>query len=129
MEGDPRPDQRVYYTSIATGDRGFMVKRYGADHIKLDRGDDTEETRLYRADEWNLAHVKRALNAHEVAQVAFEADRRLCRAQGKLKDARAEWLNLRETERLRWVAHGPKAPPGHLRLRMWAAIVKVLTDD
>lgn len=128
VEQDPTPDRRVYYRNNTSGDRGWMVKRYGADHVKMDRGPGSDETRPFRHEEWTLEETKRGMNAHEIAQVAFEADKRLCRALGLFKASKVDWLNLHDAERLRWVGKGPEAGSDPRRKRLWVAIVKALTD-
>lgn len=126
VDKDPTPDRRIYYRNNATGDRGYLVQRHGADHMKFDRGiNGADETRLFKPEDWTLEENRPGMNAHEIAQVAFEADRRYCKSKG-LREARVEWLNLTDDERIRWVKEGPKAQD--VRRRLWAAIVKVLAD-
>lgn len=125
---DPTPDRRVYYKNVATGDRGFMVRRHGADHIRYDRPG-SDQTRLFHADEWTLEQQSRRLPAHEIAQVAFAADRRVCRVLGKLQESRKDWIDLDNEERVRWVKEGPKVPANSMRARVWRAIVNAMVDD
>lgn len=122
---DPTPDRRVYYKSVATGDRGYMVRRHGADHIKLDRAG-VDQTRLFHAEEWTLEAQSRQLPAHEVAQVAFAADRRLCKVLGKLQESRKEWIDLSNEERVRWVKEGPRVPADSMRAQVWRAVVNAM---
>lgn len=125
---DPTPDRRVYYRNLATGDRGYLVQRHGADHMKLDRGENgADETRLFKPGEWQLEETQRGMNAHEIAQIAFEADKRYCKAKGKVKESKLEWLNLHDEERILWVKQGPPRADD-TRRRLWSAIVKVLTN-
>ena len=120
---DPAPDRRTYFRNIATGDRGYLVERHGATHVKYDRPN-VDQTVLYHADKWTqeLA-TERRFNAHEVAKVAFAADRQLCVSLGLHKTSKVEWHSLPEDERIRWVKEGPKVSPGHLRQRLWVAVV------
>ena len=111
---DPTPDRRTYYRNVATGDRGYMVRRHGADHIKFDRPG-SDQTRLFHTEEWVLEKQSRQMPAHEVAQVAFAADRRLCKLLGLLQEARKEWLDLSNEERVRWVKEGPKVHASSMR--------------
>lgn len=124
---DPTPDRRTYYRSVATGDRGYMVQRHGADHMKLDRPG-VDQTQLFNAEEWVLEAQSRILPAHEIAQVAFAADRRLCRVLGKLMESRKEWIDLDNEERVRWVKEGPKVPADSMRARVWRAIVNAMVE-
>jgi hypothetical protein len=126
-QGDPTADRRTYYRNVATGERGYMVQRHGADHMKWDQpGHD--RTQLFKADDWVLEAVSRQMAAHEVAQIAFEADRRFQRALGKLMDSRTEWVDLSNDERNRFIKEGPRCKPGSKRSRLWVAIVTVLTE-
>lgn len=125
---DPTPDRRVYYRNVSTGDRGYMVKRHGADHIRFDRPG-SDQTRLFKADEWTLEAQSRQLPAHEVAQVAFQADRQLCKVLGKLQESRKGWIDLDNEERVRWVKEGPKVPADSMRARVWRAVVTAMVVD
>lgn len=125
---DPAPDKRVYFRNNATGDRGYMVERYGATHIRYDRPN-VDQTVPFDPTKWTEeARAERRWNAHEVAQVSFAADRRLCLALGRHKESRIEWQSLPEEERLRWLKEGPKVPMGHVRQKLWIAIVGVFAD-
>lgn len=125
---DPTPDRRTYYRNVATGDRGYMVQRHGADHIRFDRPG-SDMTRLFKTDEWVLEKQSRQIPAHEVAQVAFAADRRLCRLLGKLQESRKDWIDLSDTERVRWVKEGPRVPADSMRAQVWRAIVNAMVVD
>ena len=104
-----------------------MVKRHGADHMKWDQPA-TDRTQLFRADDWVQEQTSKKMAAHEVAQVAFEADRRFQRALGKLMNSRVEWIDLSNDERNRFILEGPKCKPGSKRQRLWVAIVTLLTE-
>lgn len=125
---DPTPDRRTYYRNVSTGDRGYMVKRFGADHMRYDQpGHD--RTIPFKTDDWVLEQQSRQLAAHEVAQVAYAADMRLCKTLGKIREAETPWLNLRNEERVRWVKEGPKAPADSMRARVWRAVVNAMVVD
>lgn len=125
---DPVPEKRVYFRNNATGDRGYMVERYGATHIRYDRVG-VDQTVPFDPLKWTEeARAERRWNAHEVAQVAFAADRRLCLAMGLHKTSRVEWHTMTEDERIRWLKEGPKVPAGHPRSKLWVAIVGVFAD-
>lgn len=122
---DPSPDRRVYYTHAQTGDRGYLVKRYGSDHIKYDRvGPD--QTIPFRPQDWREDVARRPLQEHEMAQIAYEADRRLCRALGKVREANRQWIDLPDAERIRFVQSGPAVPRADLRMWLYRAIITVL---
>lgn len=125
---DPTPDRRTYYRNVATGERGYMVRRHGADHIKWDQpGHD--RTQLFKQDDWILEQQSRQLPAHEVAQVAFAADVRLCKLLGKMTESRKTWLDLDNEERVRWVKEGPRVPADSMRARVWRAVVNAMVVD
>lgn len=125
MNDDPTPDRRIYYRHARTGDRGFLVRRQGTDHIRYDRGDQ-HQTVPFRPDEWTEDVATRRLHDHEMAQIAYAADRRLCRALGLAREAGKEWIDLPEKERIRYVSEGPRAPKGSLRWRLFQTITEVL---
>lgn len=127
-DADPTPDRRIWYRHARTGDRGFLVRRMGADHIRYDRGDPLQ-TVPFRSDEWTEDTQKRRLHDHEVAQVAHAADRRLCRALGLAREANRDWLDIPEAERIRYVTEGPDAPEGSTRARLFRLITEALRDD
>lgn len=125
---DPTPDRRVYFKNNATGDRGYMVKRHGADHMKYDRAG-VDQTIPFKPEAWTQEQrTDRRFNAHEVAQVAYAADRRLALSMGLQGPSRLEWISLPETERIRWLKEGPRVKADHIRQRLWRAVVGVLAD-
>lgn len=128
VDKDPTPDRRTYYRNVATGDRGYMVRRHGADHIRFDRPG-SDQTRLFKAEEWTLEQQSRRLPAHEIAQVAFVADRQVCKLLGKLAESRLQWLDLDNDERVRWVKEGPRVPADSMRSRVWRSIVNAMVLD
>lgn len=120
---EPTPDQRRYYRDSQTGDRGYFVVREGRDMIRLDR---PMEERLYPvSDRWEREHDYRPLTPAQIAQVAFTADKELCRFLGLHEDARKDWSMQPERERIRFMHHGPVATG--VRLEMFHSIVSLLT--
>jgi hypothetical protein len=125
---DPTPDRRIYYTHARTGDRGYLVRRYGTDHIKYDRvGPD--QTIPFRPEDWREELGRRAFQEHEVTRVAFAADKELCRALGRVREANRQWLDLSDADRISWVTSGPPVRPHHLRAKLYRAIVEVMKSD
>ena len=59
----------------------------------------------------------------ELVQVAFEADRALCRLRGKNDKAAKDWHSLSAEERARWIQIGPHEPE---RKRLYQAILGAL---
>lgn len=64
------------------------------------------------------------MSAMQVAQVQFEADKKLCAFIGRPGEAKKNWLSLRDRERIDWVERGPKGVPA--REELWAFIKQAL---
>jgi hypothetical protein len=121
---DPAPHERSYYRHVTTGDLGWMVRREGKDHIKLDRPAQ-DLVKLFRPEEWIVEQEYRTLTRQQFAQIAFEADKKLCHFLGEHDLARRQWLELHERVRIAWVNMGP----GHgLRAKLYAAIMATLQE-
>ncbi len=120
---DPADHERSYYRHIMTGDRGYMVRRDGKDHIRWDRPSQ-EITRPFREGEWIPEREHRPMTRLQLIQIAYEADRKLCFFLGLHSEARREWNAMHERDRLDWAARGPGAGPG--RAAMFQAILDTL---
>lgn len=106
---EPREHERVYYRHRMTGDLGYMVKENGKDAIRLDR----PMERLIRAfdvNNWLPEKEARKMSLAQVAQICFEADRKLCFFLGEHELARREWVNLTDEQRIAWINRGPARP-------------------
>lgn len=117
---DPEPQDREWYTHRHTGERGFRVVRNGKDAIRLDRPTDPFAIRSM-AEEWQRDEGWRPLTVHQRAQIAFEADRALCRALGMHAEAKKGWNELSDRERNVWVELGPKEDT---RAGLWEVIME-----
>lgn len=106
---DPPEAERIYYRHAVTNDRGWHVRRGGRDMVMLDRPNE-EILRPLSGHEWNVDKDFRPLTRMHIAQVAFDADRRLCYHLGIHDIARKEWNDLSEPERIFWMREGPKNP-------------------
>lgn len=115
--------KRVYYRHVQTGDRGYMVKVNGIDHIQLDRANQ-EIIRPFKAQEWSVDRDYRPLTKFHVAQIAYEADKRLCFYLGLHMQASKEWIDLTEDKRIKLLNEGPVDPP--IRALLWEAITSEL---
>lgn len=124
LDWDPELGMREWYTHRSTGDRGFMVRRGGKEMIRLDRPMDPHAVRPMSAD-WLRDEGWRPITVHQRAQVAFEADRALCRALGMHEDAKKNWNELSDGARMRWTTTGPLEEP---RAGLWEAIMEELRD-
>jgi hypothetical protein len=115
---EPLIAERVWYQHTQTGDRGYLVRREGKDAIRKDRPSTDDYT--FNVGEWKLAaDATDKFSAVQIAQVQFEADKKLCWALGMPELAKRDWVNLTEKARLKWMKDGPAAPE---RAKMYAAV-------
>ncbi|MDX2253275.1 MAG: hypothetical protein NW202_13400 [Nitrospira sp.] len=122
-ERDPPEHLRVWFRSTKDGQLGYMVKRDGRDHIRLDRPGE-EIVKPFKADLWQPEHQVRKMAHAQTVQIAFEADRQLCKALGDFQRASKEWQSLKDEERIAWMRHGPKGP--RVRVELYRAIIDTL---
>jgi len=121
---DPKPADRVYYRHLETGDRGYMVERGGKPAIKWDRpfaGDVSLDVTRWKKEEDAVP----LFSAHQIAMVAFAADKECCRALGQVDIAQRQWLDLAEKQRRDWMKDGPKVKLGPRR-ELYEAVLKAL---
>jgi hypothetical protein len=105
---EPKPSERVYYRSKHDGQRAYLVKRNGVDMLRLDRP--MEELLVDMAKDgggWEKDSQSYPVSAHQAAKIAFVADRALCAVLGERFEAREDWINLHEKERIRFMEDGP----------------------
>jgi hypothetical protein len=121
---DPPEYERMYFRHEKTGDLGYIVRRGGKDMIRMDRPN--EELIRPMGQSWLPEKEARKMNRSQVAQVAFEADKRLCLFLGDGERARREWASLSDRERIAWMNRGPKSPLP--RLRLYRSIMTALKD-
>ena len=119
---DPAPQEREWYRNVATGDLGWVVRRGGAQKIRLDRASE-EIIRSLNA-EWVPENEHRPMTIAQVGQVAFEADRRLCWFIGMAENAKKEWADLNDDQRIMWMQTGPTKNP--MRRELYEAVTGVL---
>ncbi len=112
-------EEREWYRHVSSGDRGYLVN---AETICLDRVPPVEMA--YRELEWKKEPGLAPLTARQVGQIAFSADRALCRMLGLVAKARREWNTLGEQEQIYFSKHGPAAP--ELRRKLFRAIKEEL---
>lgn len=121
---DPHPGERRYYTHAQNGDRGYLVRRNGKDHIRRDLPGEEKIVRF--SDVWVADHAHRPLNVSQLAMVIYSADQELCRVMG-LHSKLKKWIDLGEEERARWIqGEGPKGPD--IRTRLHSAMWDVLQE-
>ena len=106
------------------GQRAYLVHHDGAECLRLDRP--SEE--LYRklGPEWSPDAQTYLASPHQVAKVAFIADRALCAITGDHLEAKEEWINLPEKERIRFMEDGPDSVG--IRDKLFKAITRTLKE-
>lgn len=107
---DPPADQRELVRN-GWGELGWLVRRDGKSMVKLDRPNQ-DIVKPYVASEWLPEVPQRPLARQQLARVAFEADRELCRSLGAFAHAMRTWQRLNEHERKEWTEKGPKEAAG-----------------
>lgn len=121
---DPPVNKRTYYRHLETGDRGYLVERDGMPAIRWDRiADDW----THQLDRWKLETDATPLfSDHNIAMIAFAADKEICRALGQVDLAQRVWLDLSEKQRRDWMTDGPKVKLGPRR-EAYEALKKALS--
>lgn len=121
-------DRRLYYRHRTTGDLGYLFELDGKQVIHLDRiGDEEANLRPFIEQQWQPEEVRRPLTRHQLAIIAWDADKSLCRMLGQGHEARKEWLSLSDAARQQWIAFGPE--DGSIRDRLFDSIQKALEGD
>lgn len=91
---------RIYYRNKLSGDMGYLVE---TGDTKMVRIDDDLRVVPFSA-QWEKARDERKLTEHQVAQIAFEADKKLCFHLGLHKLAKRQWVDLEQTVRASWMS-------------------------
>lgn len=126
---DPAPADRVFYYHTRTGDRGYLVERDGKEFIRYDRPGE-EILRKFGDRDWKIDKDYRPLTKGNLAQIAFEADKKLCFFLGEHDHGKKEWLDLKDNERIDYVENGPTSSP-EIRGELFDAIydaLKILSE-
>ena len=122
---DPAPAEREYFREESSGQLGWKVIREGKEMVRLDRADEEIIRRLNHS--WIPERESRPLTKAQVAQVAFEADKKLCFFMGQPEQARKDWNNMHEAEKRRWMTTGP-ATKVTARVSLYMFIQESLKD-
>lgn len=104
---DPPKAEREWFSHKQSGDRGYKVIREGKEHIRLDRPME-EITYPFNPSMWDPDEQYRPMSVAQIAQVAFEADRKLCFWLGVPDQSKKEWASLTDKQRQFWMTEGPK---------------------
>lgn len=115
---DPAPQERQWYRESTTGDLGYLVRRNGADRIRLDRPNE-EIVRPFRVGEWTPENERRPMTIAQVAEICFLADRRLITYTENPGLAKG-WHDLSDELKIQWMERGPKK--GAMRIALYQAI-------
>jgi hypothetical protein len=121
---DPPQHERLYFRSAESGQLGWQVVRGGKVMVRYDRPDE-EILRPYNAAEWVAEKEHRPITRAQAAQVAFEADRKLCVLLGQHDPKRRDWSMMHEDARIKFVDEGPLGPPA-VRMDVFRAIMSSL---
>ena len=113
---DPKPEAKQWYRHVNDGQLGWIVKRDGVVKIKLDRPGPREIVKPFSKVQWQLCEETRKLTPYQIGEVAFAADRVLCRVLGKYQEAMNSWRTLEHAEQMNWIATGPVEDPTRMEL-------------
>ena len=119
---DPEDQDRFWLTHSIRGDKGWLVRRQGRLHVKLNRPDDT--VRPYHSNEWVPDRAHRPFTRQQIVKAAFEFDRELCLLLGDRQRASRKWAQLSDRQRRSWMDKGPQTPA--IRKKMFRLITEEL---
>ncbi len=112
-----------WYRNRQTGDRGKVEVRDGEKVVVYDRPN-VDHWVPYSEAEWKLETEARTYSMMELGQIAWAADRELCRILGDHERAEKKWGHLSEVTRHKWIVKGPVKP--EKRVELFDAIMNVL---
>lgn len=112
-----------WYRNRQTGDRGKMEIRDGEKVIVYDRPN-VDQWVHYSEAEWKVETEARTYSMMELGQIAWAADRELCRILGDHARAEKKWGHMSEAARHKWIVKGPVKPES--RVELFDAIMGVL---
>ena len=127
FDEEPTSDEKTWVRHRLTGDLGWLVKENGVTKVHLDRL--IVNLKDYRPSEWKIDHQKRPMTRYQLAQVAFEADKMLCRSLG-IQQSTQRWETMSWEDRGRWRDQGPAARGGKPspRQTLWSAIMEGMKE-
>lgn len=127
-EWDPKPHERTWFSRRDNGERGWLVRREGADFIMVDSPMMPEEFRLrrYRQGDWLKDPGPRTIMVAQVAKIAFAADLELRRSLGKHGPPKS-WEDMKDAERIEWLqGRGPEFGEDTPRQGLFRAIYSAI---
>lgn len=125
---DPPAHERVHYRHHLSGDLGYLVRRDGKDCIKYDRPghDMVIPFTAKNVNEWVPCVMTVKLTPLQRAMIAYSADKQFCHFIGAQGAARRDWMNMSESERIRYMTDGPVGPSQEERRFLFDAILETL---
>ncbi len=120
----PPIEERVWYKNHQTQERGYLCSVATVQHLCVNSPGGERFVRV--SDSWSVDRDYRPLSVAALGQALFEADRAICRALGHYSQAKREWYDIKEKEKLHWMKKGPPGKVEKLRLRVSADIRKHL---
>lgn len=121
---DPAKGFEELVRNARTGELGWLVRRSGQSMVRLDRPNQEILSR-YVASDWLPEAPQRPLARAQLARVAFEADRELCRSLGAHAHALRTWQRMDDHARKVWTEKGPSEKSGP-RVALYKAIMEGL---
>ncbi len=118
---DPAPEDREWYRHI-NGQEGWLLIQGGKKKIQWNRPNETVIVPF--SAEWEAEPRHRDFTLQQVTQVAFTADRDLCRLMGDHERYRQKWEDMPESQQGDWRLNGPQNP--RLRQELYQAIMGVM---
>ena len=113
---------RVYYRSIHTGQRGYLVETDDGPRIRYDS--QTKKVVTFDPREWQPEVVRGPMTRMQAARIAWGADREFANYLRDPEAQRKEWLNLDDETRIDFAKYGPDA--GRERQDLFYAIMNAL---
>lgn len=121
---DPPEHQKLFYRHHRTGDLGWLVEVDGSPFIQLDRPGGDQHRKPFRDSEWVPVQESSPYSRAQLVQIAFEADRHLCRLLGRHDLYKREWRGLTREQKKAWMTQGPTKHP--VRKALYQSIMGVL---
>jgi len=121
---EPKEHERKFYRHSKTGDLGYLIKnKQGVPYMRYDRVNNVKAVRYSEMD-WIEEDEHRPIPDMHLVRVAFEADRALCLILGIHTQAKKEWLDLTDSDKIAWQRKGPSRPV--IRRKLYLLIMDVL---
>ena len=126
---EPEPEDREWFRNRQTGELGYKVIRDGINKIRKDRPMEDLCT-PFSDTQWKPEEERRPLTEHQLARIAFAADKEMCVFLGLHERSRQEWLSMSESAKFGWVKEGPAGEDGSTpeRVMLFESILEGLAE-